>query len=93
LAFDVAAEKWTDYNTFSGNIATSSMSVQMPVYLRIVATSTSNIAYYFSRGGLVWVLLSAAYNPGITLVNVGVCVGPQNASFAGEAFFDWVRFQ
>lgn len=63
-----------------------------PMYLRIIVTSTTNVAYYVSRNGLVWKSLTTGRNPSFTVGAVGIAGWPENASVDYEAVWDWIRF-
>lgn len=65
----------------------------MPLYLRIVVTSSTSVAYYYSMGGgLIWTPVLTARNPGFTVGSVGLIVEPENGTHDAEAAFDWIRF-
>lgn len=64
----------------------------MPIYLRIVATSSSNVTFLVSFGGRFFIPVVSANNPGFTIGSVGVMVNPDSASNPAEADFDWIRF-
>lgn len=84
---------WTNKTTVSGGAGTDYVCTPWPnTYLRFVVNSSSNIDLYVSRGGRVWRSLGLAFNPSFTVANVGLYVNSNNASDAGEAYFDWIRF-
>lgn len=84
---------WTNKTTVSGGAGTDYVCTPWPnAYLRFVVNSSSNVDLYVSRGGRVWRSLGTAFNPGFTVANVGLYVNSNNASDAGEAYFDWIRF-
>lgn len=82
---------WTNRTTYGSNVTTK-QGPDAPIYLRIVVTSSSNIAFYYSKDGMVWRLLQSGYNPSFTVGAVGLHVNANNASAGVEALYDWVRF-
>ena len=63
-----------------------------PIYFRIVYNSLTSISYYFSMSGKLWTPILVAHNPGFTVGAAGLCIDTQNATYDGEAIFDWIRF-
>lgn len=82
---------WTNRTTFNAHIV-SIIGADAPIFLRIVVTSSTDVAYYHSRDGLIYRLLTSGRSPGFTVGAVGLFVNSNNATYAGEAAFDWVRF-
>jgi hypothetical protein len=68
------------------------VALQVPVFLRIVVTSSTDVTYQFSIGGTIWRSVVTSRNPGFTVGAAGLFVNPQNASNDVEATFDWIRF-
>lgn len=92
LKYAFTAATWTNPTTFNATVTTLDQPKTAPVYLRIVASSSTNVAYYWSHGGHVWTLLSASHNPSFTIGSVGLLIVQDNATYDLEATFDWVRF-
>jgi hypothetical protein len=73
--------------------STAGFGLHAPYYLRIIATSTSSVAYYFSFDGKLWTTLATAVNPGFTIGSVGfVLYGGAQNTYTQEAIFDYARF-
>jgi hypothetical protein len=67
--------------------------VQGPVELRIVATSSSNVAYYYRpRGSVLWRTIRTGHNPGFTIGAIGVTSNPENAGFGVRSVWSHIRF-
>lgn len=64
----------------------------LPVYLRIVVASSTDVTYQISLDGVFWSSVVANRNPGFTVGSAGLFLNPQNASTDVEAVFDWIRF-
>lgn len=92
LKFAFIAATWTNPTTFNTTVTALDEPVTAPVYLRIVASSSTSVGYYWSYNGIVWTLLSAAHNPSFTIGSVGLIIIQDNATYDLEAAFDWVRF-
>src|SRR5262249_21767354 len=66
-------DQHTSITAFGSNILTAPSTTTpdptyvVPVYLRITATSGTNVAYYISQGGLIWRPLVTGRNPGFTI--------------------------
>lgn len=90
----IGGDVWTNPTSWSAGTATLSSSFfgGFPIYLRIVATTSTNVAYYWSDNGMVWRLINGGHNPSMTIASVVLYVESGNATYPGEAFFDWVRF-
>jgi hypothetical protein len=90
-----AMYQWTNPTTFNTSRGTSTSTpafgVTPPFYLRLVVTSSSSIAGYFSRDGLLWTAIAAGVNPGITIATFGVFCNPGTNSADLQAAFDWIR--
>ncbi len=52
--------------------STPGYGLHPPVYLKIVATSNTNVASYFSFDGILWTLISSGVNPGFTIGSMGL---------------------
>lgn len=63
-----------------------------PIWYRLVVTSSTNISAYFSADGYIWHLVIASKNPSFTVAGVGLLVDPEQANYAAEALYDWIRF-
>jgi len=85
-------ENFTNPTTYASTTGGTPVYINVPVYLKIIATSSTSVAYYISKGGHVWTLLATAYNPGFTIGSVGLCVKSEHATVGIEATFDWIRF-
>jgi len=87
--------RWTN-NTTTASAADLDVGgpgyVQSPIYLRIVATSSSSVAFAISRDGFLWDTLHTGLTTNLTIANVGLFVGSNTNSVAAEAVFDWMRF-
>lgn len=90
----IRSMNWTDSTTWASNgastVATTGYGLHAPLYLKIVATSSSSIACSFSFDGLLWTLLESGVNPGFTIGTVGLLCQPSNQSKALSATFDWI---
>jgi hypothetical protein len=84
----------TNPTTFSSTVSGTDVRValQVPVFLRVVVTSSTDVTYQFSIGGTMWRSVVTSRNPGFTVGSAGLFVNPQNASNDVEATFDWIRF-
>lgn len=67
-------------------------TIVAPVYLRLVVTSSTSVATYFSRGGLAWIAVQTGINPGFTIANVGLGITGEDNSVSADSYFDWIRF-
>jgi hypothetical protein len=83
---------WTNPTTYSSTVATTEGTLEAPIYLRLVVTSSTNISAYYSANGYVWRLAASATNPSFTVGSVGLMMLQNNASFDMAAIFDWIRF-
>jgi hypothetical protein len=87
------AQRWTNNTTFGATIGTNLVvqNFQPPYYVRIVVNSTTDLDFHYSQNGLVWMSHTEAYNPSLTVGSMGLVVKSQNATYPGEAMFDWLR--
>lgn len=90
-----ASFQWTSptsFNTSRGTTgACNGFYMSGPHYLRLVVTSTTNIAAYFSRGGYVFTPIVTGVNPSITVATFGVFANPGANSADLESVFEWIR--
>lgn len=70
--------------------ATPGVTIPQPVYLKIVATSSTNVSYYISGDGNVWTAVSTGRNPGFTIA--GAFLGLASNATGDEVIFDFWRF-
>lgn len=84
---------WTSRTSYSSTPGTvGAPAGRLPIYLRCVVTTTTSLAWYYSEGGLHWRRFNTGHNPGFTVGTVGLGVASMNATYDGEASFDWIRF-
>ena len=83
---------WSNPTTYNGAGTYWRNSPHSPIYLRIIATSSSNVTFQASLDGTFFHTIVSANNPGFTIGSVGLFVNPDSASNDGEAAFDWIRF-
>lgn len=88
----IADELFTNPTTFSTQYTSFTGYALGPVWLRIVVTASTNIACYYSLDGLLFTTLETGRNPGFTVGSVGLACKTENATYAQEAMFDWIRF-
>ncbi len=98
--FSISARKWTNRTSFSSSLSdvtgwTSSAQAvtPMPLYIRALVTSSTSVTVSYSLDGYIF-HTTATVNPGITFVNVGVCVSDPTDSGGNtvEGILDWIRF-
>jgi hypothetical protein len=89
----MAAQRWTNNTTFGATIGTNVtvLNHQPPYYLRIVVNSTTDLDFFYSQNGMVWMSHTEAYNPSLTVGSMGLLVKSASATYPGEAMFDWLR--
>ena len=88
----VGVTAFTNPTTFSTNIfAPSTAYYSCPLYFAIRYNSSSSIDYLVSRGGLTWLRVATASNPGFTVGSIGLFVASENATSGTIAAFDWIR--
>jgi hypothetical protein len=84
---------WTNPTTFNNQPSGDAACVQaVPIYLRLVVASSTSVTYAFSFDGLLWTTLLSAHDPGFTIGSVALAVSSEQANFAVEALYDWIRF-
>ena len=83
---------WTDKNTRASFTDNNVPVIYPPIYLRMVVTSSTSVATYYSEGGFEFSLIASAINPGFTIGNVGLYITGEDNSVAAGAWFDWIRF-
>jgi hypothetical protein len=90
----ISQDNWSNPTTFSSSGATTGAVDMMtcPLYFKIIVTSTSNVAYYYSLNGLLWRPVLTGHNPGFTIGSAGLFIDPSSAGAAVEACFDYIRF-
>ena len=62
----------------------------VPMYLAIVANSSTSVDFYASRDGRLWVGLLLAHNPAFTVAKVGL-VGKLDGAANATAAYDFLR--
>lgn len=89
---DVGLLRWSDNNTYSNNPANGSGTTMWgDVYLAIVATSTSNVAYYYSWTGTTWYSVITGRDPSMTIGSVGIINSAQESTYGEHSAFDYLR--
>lgn len=88
----ILCQIWTNPTTYSSTVATIQGSHEAPIYLRVVATSSTNVSTYYSVNGFAWRLIASATNPSMTVASAGLFMLQNNATYDMAAYFDWVRF-
>ena len=85
--------EYTNPTTFGAQVGTDHTlkAFAVPLYLGIVANSSTNIDTYYSFGGRIWRQRTAARNPSFTVGSFGVFVDPESATFGMAAAFDFIR--
>lgn len=95
--FDFGIQVWTSPTAFSSTPnttpATGGYGLHAPFWQKIVYTSATNVSYYFSMDGQLFIPLVTGRNPGITPTVLGFVVydGAQN-TYGCEALWDYMRF-
>ncbi len=87
----VQCQKWTNPTTWSSTTAAIDGNFDVPIYLRMVVASSTDISAYYSVGGHVWRTIVVSNNPSFTVESVGLFMLQNNASYNMKAVFDWVR--
>lgn len=84
---------YTNPTTFGATVGTDHplKAFAVPVYLGIVANSSTDVDLWYSFGGRVWRKRTDAHNPSLTVGSFGVYVDPESASYAIAAAFDFIR--
>lgn len=84
---------WTDRTHF-GSVTNDRSVVRgmLPIYLRIVVHSSTNVDYAFSYDGLLYTTVASGNNPSFTVGAVGLWVTSFSGSASEEGYFDWIRF-
>lgn len=88
----IAFEQFTNPTTWSATHQNLTRYAVGSIYLRIVVTSSTNIAAYWSHNGLSWHVVETGRNPSFTVGSAGIFAKSENATYDQEAFFDWIRF-
>jgi hypothetical protein len=87
--------KFNSLTSFNTTYASTSTTPFASKYLRLIVTSATSIAAYYSFGGLAWYTLATAQNPSFTPAQFGVHSDSNNnsASTPGtpNSYFDWIR--
>jgi len=60
-------------------------------YLAIVATSNTNISYYWSRNGVLWFTILSAHDNSMTVGAVGMSIGVYGSGPAVAGAYDFMR--
>jgi hypothetical protein len=83
---------YTNPTTFSATIgADLIVAPQPPVYYAIVATSTTNVAYYYSFDGYVWKTRTTGRDPSMTIGSAGIVVDPEQATHDVVGAYEYLR--
>lgn len=94
--YNVEVSHWltpTSYDTSPFfNPASSGYSGHAPAYLRMVVASSSDVSYYFSFDGLLWIARALNHDPGFTIGRVGLMLNRSVNNALTAAAFDWIRF-
>lgn len=85
------ASKTSATSTF-GTVLQQVCSGRPPLYMRIVVTSSSNVAYQVSYNNKLWTTISTGVNPGFTVASVGAFIDAADSTISGEMILDWIRF-
>jgi hypothetical protein len=90
----IAWELFTSRTAFSTSYSLIGAKASGPIWLRIIATSSTNIAAYWSHTGSpgTWTTIETGRNPGFTIASVGLMTKAENGTWDVEAIYDWVRF-
>jgi hypothetical protein len=92
-AYRISVERFNSPSAYVDNpYNAANLTGFAPLYLRMVVTSSTSFAFYWSRGGMVWSAVATGYNPGFTVGSVGLNLTVENSSNTCEAAFDWIRF-
>jgi hypothetical protein len=84
-------EIFTNPTTFGSTVTADSFTdIEAPVYIAVVATSTSSTTWYVSFNGYVWIRLTNAADPSMTIGSVGIAAKSENSAGLAAAF-DWFR--
>jgi hypothetical protein len=62
---------------------------RLPLYLRIIVNSTTDLDLQVSRGGLIWHEVATAFNPSMTIDRFGMAIFTFGSR--GEAAIDWIH--
>jgi hypothetical protein len=84
---------FTNPTSFNATVADEILrGTVVPIYLRIIVASSTDVTYQYSYGGQWFYTVVANRNPGFTVGAAGLFLNPQNASNDMHAWFDWIRF-
>jgi hypothetical protein len=90
--FFASVVAYTNPTTFSATIGTDLIvAPQPPVYYAIVATSTTNVAYYYSFDGYVWKTRTAGRDPSMTIGSAGIVVDPEQTTHDVVGAYEYLR--
>ena len=89
----VSHDEYTNGTTFGSTVGTDHLlkAFAVPLYLGIVANSSTDIDLWYSFGGRIWRKRTDARNPSFTVGSFGIFVDPESATFGIAAAFDFVR--
>ena len=86
LVRDIKSERFTNPTTFSSTLASTTDDREPPLWLALRVNSATSVDYLYSSGGWVWVALTAARNPAITIASVGIAGKSENTGGSAAAF-------
>jgi hypothetical protein len=90
--FFASVVAYTNPTTFSATIGTDLVvAPQPPIYYAIVATSTTNVAYYYSFDGYVWKTRTTGRDPSMTIGSAGIVVDPEQATHDVVGVYEYLR--
>lgn len=82
----------TTFSSIDGEITDLDGLMHLPLYYRLLVTSSTDISSYVSTDGVIWTLVKASTNPSFTVAGVGLMVDPEQANYNVEGVYDWIRF-
>lgn len=78
-------------SSFGGETTAGVVAMPLGAWLRVRVVSTTSVETYYSLDGIFWVQHQAAFNPGITVANIGLAFAPEGQATDLEAAFEFFR--